>query len=673
VRPGGVFFSDDFTAHSWGIPAIAANMTVDHNTHCLRPPADFVQFKKSDIEQSIGDRFHDIAHTHPGRIALRTAERTVTYSELNSASNRIARAISDRRGNEPEPVALLFSARASLFEAMLGVLKAGKFFVHLDSSSPISRIASMLEDARAELILCDRESAPIAVELAGDSRRVMECESASGGAPGGNLGLSISPHALACIVYTSGSTGQPKGVVWSHEKWLHKIMLSTNNFCVAPGDRITLLGSNSANTLTTIFLGLLNGATLLPFDVKMEGVNRLARWLEGERVSFCLISSPLFRSLCESMTGKEGLPELRLIRVASESVYKTDVDLYKKYFPKHCVFVTGLSLAETGYLRIYYVDHDTEISTREVPVGYPVRDKEVFLIDENGRRVGFDEPGEIVVRSKYLSAGYWRRPELTEVKFKPDPQGAEEVLYHTGDLGVMRPDGCLIHKGRKDFRVKIRGYSVEVSEVEKALREHPDVREAVVLARPNASGETRLLAYVTSSASESPGVSELRAFLKTQLPDYMIPSAFETLQAMPLTPNGKIDRTALPEPKNSRPLLETQWVGPRTATEERLVQIWEEVLNVRPVGIRDNFFDLGGHSLAAARVASRVIRSLRLEMPLTALFDSPTVADMAMVIARHQANEAKTEDLAGWLSELDSLSDEEAARLLAAQNGAEKG
>lgn len=639
----------------------------------FQPPGDFVEFKKGDIEQSIAGRFEEIARKHPDRIALKTADCAITYAELNAAANRIARAISEQRGSEPESIALLFSERASLFGAMVGALKAGKFFVHLDSSSPISRIASMLEDSQAGSILCDKENAPIALKLANDNRRVMECESPDVSASVENLRLSIPPQALACIMYTSGSTGQPKGVVWNHENWLHKIMLSTNNFYVAAGDRITLLGSNSPNTLTTVFLGLLNGAALLPFDVKREGVNRLARWLEREKISFCLISSPLFRNLCESMTGKERFPELRLIRVASESVYKTDVDLYKKHFPKHCIFVTGLSLAETGYLRIYYVDHDTEISTREVPVGYPVQDKEILLIDETGEKVGFNEAGEIVVRSKYLCAGYWRRPDLTEAKFKPDPRGGEEVLYHTGDLGVLQPDGCLIHKGRKDFRVKIRGYSVEVSEVEKALREHPVVREAVVLPRPNASGETHLVAYFTSSASESPGVSQLRAFLKTNLPDYMIPSAFEIQDVMPLTPNGKVDRGSLPEPKHTRPQLENQWVGPRTPTEEHLVQIWEEILNIRPVGIHDNFFDLGGHSLAAARVVSRVIRRLQLELPLKALFDSPTVADMAVVIARHEANKVGAEDLAHWLSELDSLSDEEAVSLLAAQRNPRAG
>jgi hypothetical protein len=185
--------------------------------------------------------------------------------------------------------------------------------------------------------------------------------------------------------------------------------------------------------------------------------------------------------------------------------------------------------------------------------------------------------------------------------------------------------------------------------------------------RRNASGGTRLVAYFTPAASESPGVSQLRGFLKTRLPDYMIPSGFEIQDVMPLTPNGKVDRAALPDPKHTRPELEEPWVGARTPTEERLVQIWEEILNVRPVGIHDNFFDLGGHSLAAARVVSRVIRRLQLEMPLKALFDSPTVAEMALVIARHHVNHVGAKDLAHWLSELDSLSDEEAATLLAAQ------
>src|SRR6185503_2120343 len=252
----------------------------------------------------------------------------------------------------------------------------------------------------------------------------------------------------------------------------------------------------------------------------------------------------LFRGLCEMLGATGKFPDLRVIRLTSESARRTDVDVYRKHFSSNCLLATALSSTETGPLRKYLVDHAGEIPGDEVPVGYGVDGKEIVLLDDEGKQVGFNEIGEIVVRSCYLSPGYWRRPDLTEAKFKPDPQGGNNRLYFTGDLGLMLPDGCLIHKGRKDFRVKIRGYQIEIAEVENVLRSHAAVRDAVGLARQDDSGETRFIIYFTAASRGVLTTSELREYLSKTLPDYMIPSAFVRLDAMPVTPNGKIDRRA---------------------------------------------------------------------------------------------------------------------------------
>jgi len=321
--------------------------------------------------------------------------------------------------------------------------------------------------------------------------------------------------------------------------------------------------------------------------------------------------------------------------------------------------LTGLSSSEAGQLSTYLIDHKTEIGGNEVPVGYPVADKEILLLDDEGKQVGFDDVGEIVVRSRFLSPGYWRKPDLTEAKFRLDPHNPEKRLYYTGDLGLMLPDGCLMHKGRKDFRVKVRGYGVEIAEVERSLRDHASIKDVVVVASTNESGETRLVAYFTSSSQRTPTASELRSFLKEKLADYMIP-AFVRLDALPLTPSGKVDRKALPVWNNSRPVLDTPYLAPRI----QLTKIWAEVLGIDQVGIHDNFFDLGGHSLAVMRVITRVVKTFQLDLPIKALFESPTVADMAAIIAQNQRNNAAPEDLDRMLSELESLSDEQAQKLL---------
>jgi amino acid adenylation domain-containing protein len=649
----------DFSKHSFELPFEQQAIWAKG----FHPTGGFVEFKKEDVEQSIPERFESIVRMHPDRITVKAGHQVVTYAELNALANRVAHTVLAERGSEAEPVAILSEKGIGQLASMLGVLKAGKFVVLLDPSFPTARIKAVLEDSQASLVITDAQNASLARELLHTRCRLIEFESIDCRTSNEDLHLPISPKAFAFIFYTSGSTGQPKGVVWNHSNLLHGIRLRTNETHACKDDRITFLFSSTANAVTNIFLALLNGAELLPFDVQREGVIHLAGWLVRERISICWISSPLFRNLYETLTGEERFPDLRLIRTASEAVYKTDIDLYKKHFSPNCIFLTGLSSSEAGQLSTYLIDHKTEIAGNEVPVGYPVTDKEILLLNDEGKQVAFNEVGEIVVRSSFLSPGYWRKPELTEAKFRLDPHNPEKRLYYTGDLGLMLPDGCLMHKGRKDFRVKVRGYGVEIAEVERSLRDHASIKDVVVVASTNESGEARLVAYFTSSSQRTPGVSELRSFLKEKLADYMIP-AFVRLDALPLTPSGKVDRKALPVWNNSRPVLDTPYLAPRILLEEQLAKIWAEVLDIDQVGIHDNFFDLGGHSLAVTRVITRVIKTFQLDLPIKALFESPTVADMAAIIAQNQRNNAAPEDLDRMLSELESLSDEQAQKLL---------
>jgi hypothetical protein len=311
------------------------------------------------------------------------------------------------------------------------------------------------------------------------------------------------------------------------------------------------------------------------------------------------------------------------------------------------------------------MDKETKIPADIVPVGYPVEDMEILLLDDDGKVVGFNQSGEIAIRSPYLALGYWQEPDLSGAAFQSDPEGGTLRIYRTGDLGFMGPDGCLTHLGRKDFQVKVRGYRIEVGDIETALLALDMIREAIVMAGEDSRGEKRLVAYVVPTGEPAPAISALRRALSGKLPDYMIPSAFVFLDALPLTPNGKVDRHALPAPAPARPQLDTPYVAPRTPIEQVLARIWAEVLGLDQVGIHDNFLDLGGNSLLAGQVISRVIRSFQVELPVRSLFESPTVADMAVVITQNQAAKVGQEELARMLAELESLSDEEAQRLLA--------
>ncbi len=632
---------------------------------CFHPSGEFEEFPMEDVEKSIPERFEKIVRLYPERVAVKTIAEVVTYAELNARANRFARKILLELGRSAEPVALLFEKGVGQIAAMLGVLKAGKCFALLDPSFPRATLEAVLDDVQATMLVADCPNVSLARQLVTGGRGIVNFDSIDTGISVDDLQLPVASHDMAFVVHTSGSTGRPKGVIQTHRTLLHRAMLLTNADHLCMRDKITLLSTASSNFIGNVFFALLNGAALLPFDVKDKGVNSLAAWLFKEKISICLIGSPLFRRLCEALTGIETFHDLRFLRLRSEMVYKTDVDLYRRFFPPTCVLANGLSSSETGMLREYLIDHDTEILGDEVPLGYALDDKDISLLDEEGREVGFNNVGEIVVRSRYLSPGYLRQPELTEAKFKADPDGSDKRVYFTGDLGLMRPDGCLIYKGRKDFRVKIRGYGVELAAVENVLREHSVVRDVVVVAREDRSGESRVISYLISAAQAIPNVIDLRSYLRERLPEYMIPSAFVFLESMPLTPNGKVDRRALPQPDNSRAELDTPFIAPRTPIERQLAEIWVEVLCLDRVGIHDNFFDLGGHSLTATRIVSQVIKKFQLEVPLQSLFQSPTVAEMAAVITEQQTKKLNTEELHRILTELETLSDEEAQRLLA--------
>ncbi len=357
---------------------------------CFHPSGTFVEFPKEEIEQSIPARFEKIVSKYPDRIAIKLGEQFPTYAELNSQANRLAHSIVDRRGDEAEPVAILLETGPTLMAATLGALKAGKFVVLLDPSFPESRNAAILEDSQAKVVISSQQNAPAVRRIANLGCQLMEVESANSGIFVDDLRLSISPRALAFLIYTSGATGQPKGVIQDHRNRLHQFMWSTNTNHICEHDRSSLLTSGTSSAVVVSLRTLLNGAMLLPFDVRREGINRLASWLLRERISVCAISSRLFRNLCETLTGKEEFSDLRLIRLSSETA----------------LLANGLSLSETGALADYLMDQETEIPGNEIPVGYPLEDIEISLVNDENKEVGFNHVGEIVVRSRYLSLGY---------------------------------------------------------------------------------------------------------------------------------------------------------------------------------------------------------------------------------------------------------------------------
>jgi amino acid adenylation domain-containing protein len=533
--------------------------------------------------------------------------------------------------------------------AILGASKAGKIYVPLDPLYPPTRLIPIVEDSQAGLIVTDNQNLSLANELTQGPLQLLNLDKIDSMLSSENLSLPLPAKDLAYVMYTSGSTGQPKGVVETHRNVLHDVMCYTNNLHLCREDRLTLLHSISfrASELN-LFGSLLNGASLLIFGVKRGEVSQLIRWLFQEEISIYHSVPSLFRNMMDSLAGQEKFSKTRLVHLSGAPVIKRDVDLYQRHFPPQCIFLHRIGTTETQTVSWNFIDKSTQIVGSIVPLGWPVEDKRILLLDGRGNEVKAGQVGEIAVKTQYLSPGYWHKPEVTQDKFLADPGGAEERIYLTGDLGRMAPDGCLFHLGRKDFQVKIRGYRVEVAEIEATLTKHMAIKEAVVVARQDQPNEIRLVGYFVPASEPIPTVSKLRRFLTEKLPEHMIPSAFVILDAMPLTPNGKVDRRALPAPDWARPELDEIYVAPRTAVEEELAGIWADVLALDQVGVYDNFFELGGNSILATQVISRVFQTLQVELPMRSFFEEPTVAGAAKIIETvHSITRAARDSIEG--------------------------
>ncbi len=606
-------------------------------------------------EPSAAARFERMARLYPDRLAVKAGSEQLTYDQLNRAANRLAHAILNHSGSEQDPVGLLLEHGVSVIVAFVAVLKTGQIYVPLAPGQPPARLASIMADANGSLLVTNQKNLAAARELAHqNSYRVLNLDEVEPGIGDEDLGRSIAPTTYVNITYTSGSTGQPKGVIQTHRGMLHDMWVKTEGLHLTPEDRIALLITyNMSASSVYICSALLNGAAILLFDIKREGIQALAKWLMDEQITLYHSVPTVFRHLLAALREEHRFPRLRAIELGGEQVFRHDLALYKQHFEDGCVFRTGFGATETYLLCHYFLDKESEVAGEVIPVGFPVDGKEILLLDDAGRPVVDGEIGEIVAKSRYLSPGYWKKPELTKAAFQEAPDGADERIYRTGDLGRVLPDGALEHLGRKDQQVKIRGYRVEVGEVEGRLLDIEGVAEAAVVARRDHQGETRLVGYVVPSAAPPPSASALRQKLAASLPDYMIPSAFVVLEKLPLLPLGKIDRLALPAPDWGRPAMDRVYEGPRTPIEEQLVGIWSEVLGVSQVSIHDNFFDIGGNSLHAAQVITRANTACQVDVPLSTLFDAPTVAEQALAIVQLLAKNVEEETMARLLAELE--------------------
>ncbi len=593
-----------------------------------RPPAPPVAGADLLAHGAVHRAFAAVAAAAPERRAVAAGAGGPTYGELARRAHRIAHRLAAAGGDRDRPVLLLLEPGPDLAAAMLGVLAAGRFFVALDPVSPAERNRWIAADSEARRAVTCARLAPRLAGLRGidvvelDGLRPDPAESAPPAAA-----AATGLDDLAALTYTSGSTGRPKGVMQSHRTVLHNVGVTRDALGVTADDRVTLLYPPSVNpALRDTFTALFCGATLAPFLVTVDGLPALAAWLARESVSVLCCGVTLFRELVPSLPPGDPLPAVRAVKLGGEPVTAAEIAAFRARFPEPCRLYFGLGTTETGTVTCRFFGHHEPLPDG-IPLGRPAPDTEILLDPDAAGTSSLPGSGEVVVRSAFLSPGYWRDPELTARVFRPDAAGRRR--YRTGDLARRRADGSLEHLGRADAQLKIRGQRVEIAEVERALRALPGVREAAAGTLPGPGGEPDLIGYLVAAGRGPLVRADLRRRLAAELPQPMVPRVFVEVPRLPVTPNGKLDRPALATMGGRELPAERSFAFPRDPIETRLCALWCEVLGHEVVGIDESFFDLGGDSLAAVTLFSEMERRFGRTLPLAGIFEAPTVADQA--------------------------------------------
>ncbi|OBQ34694.1 MAG: hypothetical protein AN485_15395, partial [Anabaena sp. MDT14b] len=589
-------------------------------------------------EKCIHQLFESQVERTPNAVAVVWENQQLTYRELNQRANQLANYLKSL-GVKPELlVGICIERSLEMIVGLLGILKAGGAYVPLDPHYPPERLAQMLNDSQASILLTQKKLRQKLSDYTGlliDLDSQWQVISQDGEQ---NIVSDVEADNLAYVIYTSGSTGKPKGVMISHRSlvnaywgWEEAYQLSTHtsshlqmasfSFDVFTGDMVRALCSGGKLVLCPKEL------LLMP--------EQLYELMQTEKVDCGEFVPVVIRNLIGYLekTG-QNLELLKVLVVGSDSWYVQEYQQLQKLCQQNTRIINSYGTSETTIDSCYFESSAINLASDVlVPIGRPLSNIKIYILDGNLAPVAIGVHGELYIGGAGVARGYLNLPELTQAKFIPNPFSDQpsERLYKTGDLTRYLIDGNIEYLGRIDNQVKIRGFRIELGEVEAVLTQHPAIRETVVIARENIALDKQLVAYVVPHQEPAPTNSDLRHFLKAQLPDYMMPSAFVVLEALPLTPNGKVDRRALPQPE-LRPELEPTFVAPQTPTEELVASIWEKVLRVSQVGINDNFFELGGHSLQAISLVSKLSVEMNLKVSVELLFSYPTIAELAQVL-----------------------------------------
>lgn len=594
----------------------------------------FATRKAFDVSaSSIPARFQQIAEQYPNQVAIGSGSWQPTYAELDSASSSLANLVDARRPLQPEGgrVALLQNLDGYLIGSVLGGLKAGRAVCVLNPSDPLPLLRSNLLDVDPEILVCDSSTHEIAEQLASAAKipvlNVTEAVAADRSGAGASPRISSGPEDIAFLLRTSGTTGRAKWVMQTHLSFLHHIGRHEAVMHVRPNDRLLLLASPSGLLgVSMIFCALLNGAAVCPFPIFQNGMLGLGEWIRKHKVTIFDSAASAFRHFLKTLRPDEHFPLIRLVKLGAEAVRSADLSS-ARHFPDDCAYYCTYSCAEAGTMMQLRPSAKGQMSSVRLPLGDPAEGVAIALCDESGSPVADGEVGEIIVRSRFLSAGYWRDEHLTAKRFIEDSSDGLRG-YKTGDLGRRELDGALYCLGRVDDVIKIRGQRVAIADVQAAIDAIPMVHEAAVLPRSLADGTVRLVAFVVLKRDAAPNVDALRHALAATLPSHAVPTEITLLDRLPLHPHGKVDREALLARHDPQPASQENEQF-STLTEVRLAEIWKAAFDSAGVRRDANFFHLGGDSLTGAVIAAKVRDSFAVDLTMLDFAEHPHLMNLA--------------------------------------------
>nr|QEO74287.1 AMP-dependent synthetase and ligase [uncultured bacterium] len=573
-----------------------------------------------------------VAASHPDRAAIDAGGAVVTYGALEAGSNRLAHVLLARGLQKGDPVAIVADDAAVVIGAILAVLKSGGVFVPLDARLPERRLRALVSEVSPRWFVAQQKFAPLVGTIAGDlgATELYVDDGLDASVPAGRPEVARDPDEAAYVYFTSGSTGQPKGITGRLKAIDHYIRWETTTFGIGPDDRVSQLTTPSFDaSLRDYFAPLVSGGTVcVPPAGTLLDAQLLVEWLETARVTIVHCVPSVFRTVLNEGLDRSRFPSLRAILMAGEAILPADAARWFGIFGDRVALVNLYGPSETTMTKFFHRVTPEDAGRSLIPIGKPMSGAAAIVADDHGNPCPAGVVGEIQIRTPYRSRGYFGRDDLTRAVFVPNKFGSspDDLVYKTGDLGRMLPDGTFELLGRRDHQVKIRGERVELGAIETALRTHPAVRDVAVVDREDRAGSKYLVAYVV--LADPAAAEQLREYLAADLPAVMIPSTFAVLDKLPRLLNGKIDRAALPAAA-VQPRAERSLDPPRTPVETQLAALFCEVLETTNVGIHESFFQLGGHSLLATQLVSRVRRAFGIALPVRVLFDQPTVAGLA--------------------------------------------